>query len=116
LGHAAFIERLETLFVIDFDDFLHPSAGAGNIDLHNRFSADCFVSCSNDCWIIGKDETWRVRGRGKRNNHVRKSQETKLSIVSVTIPIASSCIVCLAKILELPPSFGRRSPTQLPLR
>lgn len=35
LGHAAFVKGLETLFVIDFDDLLHPSAGAGNIDLQN---------------------------------------------------------------------------------
>jgi len=34
LGHTTFVKRLETLFVIDFEDFLHPSAGAGNINLH----------------------------------------------------------------------------------
>ena len=38
LGHAAFVKGLETLFIIDFDDFLHPSAGAGNIDLHNAIN------------------------------------------------------------------------------
>jgi len=41
LGHTAFIQGLETLFIIDFDDFLHPSAGAGNIDLHIRYT--CIV-------------------------------------------------------------------------
>ena len=36
LGHAAFVKGLETLFIIDFDDLLHPSAGAGNINLQNQ--------------------------------------------------------------------------------
>lgn len=33
LGHTAFVQVLEALFVIDFDDFLLPSARASDIDL-----------------------------------------------------------------------------------
>lgn len=33
LSHATFVQVLETLFVIDFDDLLHARAGAGNVDL-----------------------------------------------------------------------------------
>jgi len=34
LRHAAFVEVLEALFVIDFDDFLEARGGDGDIDLH----------------------------------------------------------------------------------
>jgi len=34
LGHTTFVKRLKTLFVINFDVLLHPSAWAGNINLH----------------------------------------------------------------------------------
>ena len=36
LGHAALVQVLETFLIIDFDDFLHSSAGASNIDLKRR--------------------------------------------------------------------------------
>jgi hypothetical protein len=36
LGHTAFVQVLETLFIIDVDDFLLSSAGASNIDLEEE--------------------------------------------------------------------------------
>jgi hypothetical protein len=37
LGHAALVQVLETLFIIDIDDFLHSSARARDIDLQEQW-------------------------------------------------------------------------------
>jgi len=99
LGHTAFIKALETLFIIDFDDFLHPSAGASNIDLRNYINhrtiryVDCFGSCFDDCLVKGRDE--RVQDEGKRR--YEEIVHIELSIISTTIQTTSSLNCSWAK-------------------
>jgi len=80
LGHSAFVKGLETLFIIDFDDFLHPSAGAGNINLHNAIDSKhdtirLFVDCMGTIGRVSSEEKLE-----QKEKYVRKL--CKLNTVS----------------------------------